>query len=304
MMTVQVYNTVVRQYVWSSVWQLLDNYYRFGFLYDDCGNLKPEYINIGCEILEDNSEGPLEDADGYEMAVEKYIVEEYFEQPDKYRFLNPYLDVHSNIHFDDQDWADIKNMHFSKIKQKFIGDSMKKLVAMLRRGHNYAMTLPVESALSDEYLEDTICFVWQMLVLDTLNVHDVKKKYFVPGHEYYKKGEENKYDWDSRPYYDRIIDLTDVVFHKNGSMTITYNTNQNHNKTANELETERKAFEAQLIRVVDISKSPSDKEKSLVNKFSEITENVKKNFSESDQDKLLANVNSMAKRMAHIYKIY
>ena len=304
MMTVQVYNTVVRQYVWSSVYQLLDNYYRYGFLYDKYGNLKSEFINVGCELQEDGSEGPLEDADGYEMAIEKYLYEDYYDLPDKYHFLNPYLDVHSNVHFDNQDYTEIKYMHFSKIKNRYIKDSMPQLIAMLRRGHNYAMTLPVDSALSDEYLENTICFIWQMLVLDTLNVHDVKKKYFVPGHEYYREGEENKYDWDSRLYSDRIRDIEDMKFHKNGNITMKYNTNQNHNKTADDLKAERKAYEAQILRIIELSLSPSDKEKSLVHQLSELTDKAKEHFSEEDSEKLIANSNSMAKRMAHIFKIY
>ena len=88
---------------------------------------------------------------------------------------------------------------------------MEKLIGMLRHGNNYAMTIPVSSEVSDEYLKDTICFIWKMMVLDTMNVHDVKKKYFVPGHKYYEKGEEKNYAWDSRPYSNRIKDVEDVI---------------------------------------------------------------------------------------------
>lgn len=303
-MIAETYNSEIRQQVFNAVTNLLDKYYLYGFLYDRNGNLKIEYLNTYAEIKEDGSEGPLMDAEGCPVVSEKFLYENFYELPDKFQQLNPYLDVHSNVHFDQVNWTDIRYLSNEKIKKRFIGDSIKQLVAMLRRGHNYAMIRPVASAVSDEYLEDMICFVWKMMVLDTINVHDVKKKYFVPGNEYYKKGEKQNYDWDTRPYHERITDVEDIVAHKNGNLTIKFNTNKNYNKTAEELDMETKNQESQMLRVITCSLRRSDRELSIANKVQEQVDKASQNFPEISSAEISAKEPSIAKRMESIFKIY
>lgn len=264
-MNTEIYNPKTRQYTFDFIYKLLDKYYLYGFLYDEKGRIKMEYHHPYNEPLEDGSDGPLKDSDGCEMMGEKFLIDEFTYPDNKYLMLNPYLDVHCNVHFDKFDWKEIESLSNDKIKERFIGDDMKQLIAMLRRGYNYAMPDPVDKSLSDSYLEDMICFVWKMMVISTMNIHDVKKKYFVPGNDYYKEDSDEGYKWDERHHYSRIKDDEDYVSVIPAKIDFSYIFTDEYREKQKAKQEKIAQEEAEMMRIISISMTQQEHDNDPMN---------------------------------------
>ncbi len=184
--------------LFAAVYTLIDEYYRFGHLYNDQGELTNRY-----KISYLGEDGLLYDADS------KLLDEDPFEIH-SYMVANKYLDVHNNKYFDELDQQAVISLTSEDVIQHYIGGNIKKLIAILRAGKSYACIEPIGYNMSDDYITLIITQVWKHFVVRTLDCHDIKKKFFLPGNDYYSDPEVS-YKWDMLPYYDKISDPEDIV---------------------------------------------------------------------------------------------
>lgn len=183
----------------NSVYKLLDDYYRFGHLYDQNGKLKERYFYIY----------EYEDGYLYDICGKRLDIDPFYELDD-YGDDNIYLWVHSNNGFTDLEWNDVLELSAEDILDKYLSGQTKKLVGMLKNGRNYATQKGFGMQYNDRYLAQTIAFIWKMFAIRQIECRDIKRKFRVKGHDYYKDSSVT-YKWDERPYSGQISEPSDYV---------------------------------------------------------------------------------------------
>lgn len=186
-----------REELFNIVYRLIDRYHRYGHFYGDDGSLKDRYM-----WLYTIEEGVCVDSEGraidYDPAADGLYNPEY----------DKYLDVHSCSVFADWDRDKVMSLSFEQILSDYLADKLPKLVAMLRRGRNYAAERPIGTSYSDDYLEQLIAMAWKLLVSETISCLEVKRKFmgmFCDEDYYYKE-----YAWDERPYAGKLYEEAEI----------------------------------------------------------------------------------------------
>lgn len=157
-------------YIQDIIYKLISEYPMYGYLYDDDGTIKIRYRMPYCEYDENGEEGPLLDAEGYEI-----IYSPQYDGDEDYQLLSPYMDVHCYKVFENTDYDKIKNMSCGEILDTYIKFDIKKLLTMLRRGFNYASQTPVPPYISDDELSGAIAITWKLIVMNTIaNARNIK----------------------------------------------------------------------------------------------------------------------------------
>lgn len=152
--------------------KLIENFDKYGFLYDEKGKIEIRYSCPVSEILDDGLEGPMMDSEGVSMTLNPFDDENFC--------MNPRLDMHNIQAFKDLDIQEVSDMTSDMIVNRFLKYDIAQLIAMLRRGYNYTRMKSVSGALTDGILADLIAVAWQKQVLMLLKKYegvDLTKQY-------------------------------------------------------------------------------------------------------------------------------
>ena len=185
-MSNQTKSTVTEQ-TFDIIYRLINDFDKFGHLYDTDGRLKDLYrhncydengvlvdgfnmqpvtcnpfseYNLKCSYNEDDSKD----------VILPWYVDSGFSQ--QYRALN----VHNgnSNEFRNLKWADVMSMSVQDICNDYLtAEIMDQLIAMLRFGRNYATVEPVSYMISDSYLCEHIALVWKSILLGTISARDL-----------------------------------------------------------------------------------------------------------------------------------
>lgn len=148
----------------SVIEKLVDSYEKYGFLYDESGEIKMKYWCPYTSFEPDGEEGPLCDSEGHIMT------EDPFEDWENQQY--EYLAVHNPDVFKNITVQMLFSMDEKELMNKYFKWMLPKLLAMLRRGYHYAGQNPVNASLCDDELSAMLLYTWRRAVVDTLQKYE------------------------------------------------------------------------------------------------------------------------------------
>lgn len=224
-----------QEMIFATIYRLLDKYYLYGHFYDDTGDIhdkyKLQYYDENGFICDSNLR-PLD----YDPAEDEFS-QDYC----------AILDVHRSTVFRNMfTFEEIEALSSDTILKKHLSYCIDKLIAMLRRGRNYASAAPIPRYYSDNYLKMVIAIVWKMFVARTIDCYDVKRKF---ANQPIDPDDPTSFNWDKRHYSGLISADEDMV-------NVPINIANLFSSEAQEIRREHEA--RRLLRQEEISKIITD----------------------------------------------
>ena len=172
--------------LYQMTFKLLDEFDRFGHMYDYDGYVKSRYLGI----YEDLRDGKLCDNLGCELTMEPFALYNFncdtlenedetadYESPggDNFAYTHRYLNLHNgnSNEFRSMTEQEVSRLTVQDITDKYVnGSILEQLIHMLRRGKNYAGEYPVSEMFGDDYLIEVIAFTWKLILLGEIRARD------------------------------------------------------------------------------------------------------------------------------------
>ncbi len=233
-----------QEMIFGSVYRLLDKYHLYGHLYNELGDVDMRYR---LQYYDDN--GFICDCELRPLDFNPGDEDEYCEE------YCAILDVHRSTVFRNMfSFEELEALSCEVILEKYLSGYIDKLLAMLRRGRNYASDSPIPRYHSDDYLKMIVATVWKMFVIRTLDNYAVKRKF---ANQPADPENPTSFEWDRRHYAHEISADEDIV---EVPLNISELFSEQAQARRREQEARRLARQQEVSQVISDSLSDEDRE--------------------------------------------